>query len=334
MSPQAWILQITTAGWISQAVSAAATLGIADELGSGPRSAEQIAQAIDAEAPALYRLLRACSDIGIFRELEGRVFTLTDSGKALRSDAPGSMRNFAVWAGLPATRNTWTDLARSIQTGESAFPRVHGEPLFAYMRERSDVAAVFDKAMSEIAHQVLLPAVTAYDFSAFRTIVDVGGGQGAVLAAVLAASPRSHGVLYDLPDVIDGAGRLLDDEPGVRERTKLISGDFFESVPGGGDAYLLSNIIHDWDDASSVRILANCREATARDGRVLLLEAVLQEGHPSSLMMKLMDLDIFVLTGGMQRTEAEFSNLLRQAGLRLSRVIPGGFCSIVEAVRG
>lgn len=333
MSAQAWILQITTACWMSQAVSAAADLGIADELASGPRSVDQLAKAVDAEPHTLYRLLRVCSDIGILRELDGRIFTLTDSGKTLRTGVPGSMRNFAMWAGLPAARAAWSDLATSVRTGEPAFGRVNGEPLFAHMRERPDVAAVFDKAMSEIAQQVLLPAVTAYDFSAFRTIVDVGGGRGAILAAALAASPRARGVLYDLPDVIADAGQPLD-ELGVRKRAKLRSGDFFQSVPSGGDGYLLSNIIHDWDDESSVRILANCREAMTRDGRVLLIEAVLPEGRQTSLMTKLMDLDMLVLTGGLQRTEAEFSSLLRRAGLRLARVVPGGFHSIVEAVRG
>jgi hypothetical protein len=242
------------------------------------------------------------------------------------------MRNFAVWAGLPAERYTWSDLGRSVQTGEPAFSRVHGESLFAHMRTRPDVADVFDKAMSEVAQQVLVPAVNAYDFSPFRTIVDVGGGHGAILAAVLAASPKARGVLYDLPDVIAGAGGPLD-KLGLRKRAKLASGDFFASVPGGGDAYLLSNIIHDWDDEAAMRILANCRQAMTEGGRVLLVEAVLPDNRQPSLMVKLMDLDMLVLTGGRQRTRTEFTELLKQAGLRLSRVVPGGFCSVVEAVQ-
>jgi DNA-binding transcriptional ArsR family regulator/SAM-dependent methyltransferase len=340
--PSARILQLVTAGWLAQAVSAAAALGIADELAAGPRPVDQIAKAVDAHPPTLYRLLRACTDAGLLTERDGQVFALTETGEALRTDGPGSMRHFAIWTGLAAERQTWTELARSVKTGEPAFAAVHGQQVFEYMGAHPDVLSVFDKAMTEASSQIIAPVVAAYDFGPLATIVDVGGGRGALLAAILAANPGARGVLYDQPGVIAAAGgSLAGASAGVAARTTLASGDFFASVPPGGDAYLLSNILHDWDDEPSARILANCREAMAPGGRVLLVEAVLQEravrdappdGAPPALTVSLMDLDMLVLNGGRQRSAAEFAALLAQAGLRLTRVVPGGFCSVVEAV--
>jgi O-methyltransferase domain/Dimerisation domain len=326
------ILQLATASWMSAAVSAVATLGVADELTSGPRSASDIAEAVDADPDALYRLLRACVDIDLFQEVGERKFALTELGAALCIDAQGSMRNFAMWVGLPADRHTWSDLARCICSGRSAFAGVHGEPIWDYLRARPEVAQVFDNAMTEASRGLVAPIVEAYDFTPFGTIVDVAGGHGALLAAVLATSPLSRGVLHDQPEVIAGAGPRLR-EAGVGDRTVLAGGDFLESVPAGGDAYLLSNVVHDWDDASSVRILTNCREAMAEGGRVLLVEAVMPEAGTSSLTVKLMDLNMLVLCDGRQRTAAEFGALLTKAGLELSRIVPVGLHSIVEAVR-
>ncbi|UQX03450.1 acetylserotonin O-methyltransferase [Streptomyces sp. RerS4] len=330
--PSARILQLATAGWMSAAVSAAAELGVADELARGPRTVEDIAKSIDADAPTLYRLLRACADFGLFREEAGRVFALTETGEALRSDAPGSMRNFARWVGEPADRFTWSRLAESVLTGRSAFAAVHGRSVWEYLREETHTARVFNGAMTEASSGLIAPVVNAYDFSSFRKIVDVGGGQGALLAAVLAANPDAQGVLFDQPEVIAAAGRAFEDA-GVADRVEKHRGDFFESVPAGGDAYLMSNIIHDWDDEHSVRILANCRAAMTADARVLLVEAVMPSGPAHAPTVKLMDLNMLVLCDGRQRTEDEFRALFREAGLELSRVVPGGLCSVVEAVR-
>jgi len=332
LPPPVRILQLATASWMSQAVSAAAALGVADALSSGPRTVDEIATAVGAHAPTLYRLLRACADIELFQEQDGQVFALTPLGEALRSDSPGSMRNFAIWVGLPAERNTWTDLVRSVRTGEPAFEGVHGQSVWDHIRDRPEVLQVFDRAMTEASRQIIAPVVAAYDFSSFGTVVDVGGGRGALLAAILAANPEVRGVLFDQPDVIAEAGQPLK-EAGVGDRCELLAGSFFASVPPGGDAYLLSNIIHDWDDRSSERILTKVREVLPADGRVLLVEAVLPSGAKPSLNIKLMDLDMLLLCGGRQRTEAEFAALLSRVGLRLTRVVPGGHCSVVEAVR-
>lgn len=333
--PSARILQLATASWMSAAVSAVADLGVADVLSGGPRSVDEIATAVHAYPDALYRLLRASADIGLFSELDDRRFELTEVGAALRTDAPGSMRNFATWVGMPADRHTWSDLAKSVQTGQSAFAGAHGQPIWEYMRARPEVAHVFDNAMTEASRGLIAPVVGAYDFSPFGTIVDIAGGHGGLLAAVLAATPRARGVLYDQPAVIAGAGLPLK-EAGVGDRAELVGGDFFESVPAGGDAYLLSNVIHDWDDERSARILANCRDAMADGGRVLLVEAVMPEAGdagPSAVTVKLMDLNMLLLCDGRQRTESEFADLFHRAGLELSRVIPVRLHSIVEAVR-
>ncbi|MGQ0776092.1 MAG: methyltransferase [Pseudonocardiales bacterium] len=332
ISPPERILQLATASWMSAAVSAVAALGVADELVFGPRSVDEIAHAVDAHAPTLYRLLRACADFELFHELDGQVFALTELGEALSSESPSSMRNFARWVGLPADRYTWSDLVTSVRTGEPVFVGVHGQPVWDYMSDHPDVGEVFDNAMTEASYQVIAPIVDAYDFSSFGEVVDVGGGHGALLAAVLAASPQTRGVLYDQPDVIAGAGGPLK-EAGVSARCQLLSGDFFESVPTGGDAYLLSNIIHDWDDEHSTQILANCRAAMAADGRVLLVEAVLPDKAEPAPLIKLMDLNMLIISGGRQRTGAEFGELFRRVGLELSRIVPGGLCSVVEAVR-
>lgn len=330
LPPPVRILQLATAGWMSQVVSAAAELGVADALAAGPRTVEQIAVDIDAHAPTLYRLLRACVDIELFEERPDRVFALTDLGDALRSDSPVSLRDFAIWTGLPAERHTWTQLARSVRTGAPAFEGVHGVPVWDHIREHPDVLGVFDRAMTQTSRQIIGSIVAAYDFGGLRTLVDVGGGRGALLSAILAANPDLRGVLYDQPEVVAESGPVLK-EAGVTERSTTEGGDFFDSVPAGGDAYLLSNIIHDWDDEPSVRILSHVRAVLPAHGRVLLVEAVLPTDRPA-LNVKLMDLDMLVLCGGRQRTEAEFAALLARAGLRLTRVVPGGHCSVVEAV--
>ncbi|HEY3610279.1 MAG TPA: methyltransferase [Pseudonocardiaceae bacterium] len=326
------ILQLATASWMSAALSAVAELGAADELAHGPRSVADIATAVAADAPTLYRLMRACADFGLFTEGPGRTFALTELGEAIRTDTPGSMRNFAMWVGLPPERNTWSGLAESVRAGKSAFEGVHGSPIWEYMRAHGDVSRVFDGAMTEASSGLVAPVVAAYDFSPFRTIVDIGGGHGALLAAVLAANPGATGVLFDQPTVVAGAGKAFT-EAGVSDRCALRGGNFFESVPTGGDAYLLSNIIHDWDDESAQRILTNCRDAMAEGGRVLLIEAVLpQDGVPAPIA-KLMDLNMLVLCDGRQRSEPEFAELFHRCGLELARIVPGGLHSIVEATR-
>ncbi|QSB15937.1 methyltransferase [Natronosporangium hydrolyticum] len=331
-SPAFRLLTLATASWMASAVSAAAELGVADQLAAGPRPVAELAEALGTHPPSLYRLLRAGSDIGLFEERVGQEFALTELGEALRSDSPSSLRNFARWVALPADRHTWDGLVQSVRSGRPAFVDVHGEEVWEHFRQRPEVAEIFDRAMDELSRQVIAPAIDAYDFAGVRRIVDVGGGHGALLAQVLTAAPQAYGVLFDQPEVIEGAGQPLI-EAAVRDRSELVAGDFFVDVPGDGDAYLLSNIIHDWDDEPARQILANCRDAMAPDGRVLLVEAVLPDDAAAALTVKLMDLDMLVISGGRQRTGAQLDALCQQSGLKLDRIVGGGLCSIVEATR-
>lgn len=330
--PAVMMRQLTQGALVSQAISVIARFGVADTLAAGPRDAHEIAELVGAHGPAMYRLLRALGDVGVVAELANRRFALTPLSELLRSDVPGSLRGWATMFGMPFHRYPWTDLYETVQTGKSAFDRVHNAKLFDYLAEHPEDAAVFDAAMTSISTSAAASIVQAYDFSRFSTIVDVGGGRGGLLAAILSTNPHLQGVLFDVRAVVAGA----DDEISgaeVVDRCKVVSGDFFDSVPAGGDAYLLSNIIPSWDDDHAVEILSTCRAAMADTACVLLAESVLPEGAAPSIG-KLVDLEMLVMTsGGCQRTEAEHRALLGRAGLRLTRIVPSdGLVSLVEAV--
>ncbi|HVE96469.1 MAG TPA: methyltransferase [Pseudonocardiaceae bacterium] len=331
-TPAVVMRQLTMGASVSQAISVFARLGVADALTAGPRDADDIAELVGAHGSALYRLLRALGDVGVVTELENRTFALTSLGEVLRSDAPGSLRGWATMVGMPFHRYPWTDLYETVRTGESAFDRVHGSKVFDYLAEHPEDAAVFDAAMTSISTSEAVSIVQAYDFARFGTIVDVGGGRGGLLAAILAAHPHLQGVLFDVPAVVAGADEGISGTE-VVDRCKVVSGDFFDSVPGGGDAYLLSNIILNWDDDHAVEILRTCRAAMADAACMLLAESVLPEGATPS-MGKLADLEMLVMTsGGRQRTDAEYRTLLDRSGLRLTRAVPStGRISLLEAV--
>jgi hypothetical protein len=330
--PAVVIFQLTMGALVSQAISVFARLGVADTQVTGPRDAEEIAGLVGANSAALYRLLRALGDVGIVAELEDRRFALTSVGELLRSDVPGSLRGFATMVGMPFHRYPWTDLYETVQTGESAFDRVHGSEVFDYLAEHPEDAAVFDAAMHSVSTSETVSIIEAYDFSRFSTIVDVGGGRGGLLTAILSANPQLQGILFDVPAVVAGADEDLSGGE-VVDRCTVVSGNFFDAVPEGGDAYLLSNIIHDWDDDPATHILSACRAAMADSACVLLAEQVLPTGNEPSIG-KLADLEMLVMTAGArQRTEAEYRTLLGRAGLRLTRIVPSsGMVSLVEAV--
>jgi hypothetical protein len=324
--------ELTRGALVSQAISVFARLGVADALASGPRDAEEIAELTGTHGPTLYRFLRALGEVGVVAELENRRFALTSFSEMLRSDVPGSLRDRATIIGLPFQRDPWTDLYETIQTGESAFDRVHGTTFFDYLAEHHEDAAVFDAAMASVSAVLTVSIVQAYDFTPFSTVVDVGGGRGGLLAAILAANPHLQGVLFDRPAVVAGAEEVISSAQ-VVDRCKVVSGDFLDSVPEGGDAYLLSNVIHNWDDDHAVQILGRCRAAMVNTGCVLLAELVLPEGAAPS-MAKLADLGMLIMvSGGRERTEAEYRRLCDCAGLRLTRIVPSsGPVSLLEAV--
>jgi hypothetical protein len=324
------LLELMRGGRVAQSTNVAARLGVADQLAEGPRTAAEIAPSVGAHPRALHRLLRLLADFGVFEELDGGRFALTPLSELLRRDEEGSMRGLMMMLESPFIRQAWTSLIEAVSSGDAAFDHAHGQHLFDYLREHPNDAAVFDQAMVGASRQLVASILDVYDFAGYRTIVDVGGGNGALLAAILGRNPGARGILYELPDVAARAGGLLA-ASGVADRCEVIEGDFFEFVPRGGDAYVLTQIIHDWDDAAALRILENCRAAMGDDARLLLGEAVLPEGTEPSLA-KLIDIEMLVI-GGQERTEAEYRELLERARLGLTRVVPSaGPHSVVEAV--
>jgi hypothetical protein len=326
-------MQYITGGWVSQAIYVAARLGVADHLTEGPKSADELARATGAHGPSLYRVLRVLASFGIFTEdREGR-FAMTALAIPLRTDAADSIRAIANLVGDPWHWQAWADVLHSVQTGESAFRHVHGQSEFEFFGHHPEAGEVFAQAMTSFAVLTSGAIVAAYDFAGIDTLVDVGGGQGSLLIAILKANPGLRGVLFDLPPVVESArGRLT--AAGVADRCEVVAGDLFKGVPAGGDAYLVKNIVHGLEEGQAVDLLRNCAQGMRANGRVLVVETVVPPGNEPSLG-KLMDLQMLVMTdGGRERTEPEYSALLEMAGLRLTRVVstPSPY-SVIEGTR-
>jgi len=333
--PPIALLQMITGKWVSQAIYAAAELGVADHLVAGPRSSEDLARTLEVDPGALHRLLRALTGLGVFQADATGWFSLTPIGEALRSDAPDSMRGFARMMGMPATWRAWEDVLYSVRTGRSAFVHQHGGRAFEYFATHPEESAIFDDAMASFSASEVPPLLAAYDFSAFTRIVDVAGGSGQLLAAILGANPQASGVLFDLPHVT-GRARAQLETAGLTGRCEVIAGDFFEApLPPGSGAYLLKHILHDWDDARCVDVLRACRAAMDDSARLLVIEMVLPAGN-EPFFGKLLDLEMLVITpGGRERTEAEYRALFAEADLALTRVVPTQApISVLEASPG
>lgn len=323
------MLQLACGGWVAQAVSVFARLGVADVLSAGPRAAEEIAAAVGAHPLTLYRLLRALSDYDVVSELEGKRFALAGLGETLRHGLPGSCAAMMTMIGSRFQWLAWGDLYESVRTGEPAFARVFGIPIFEYLREHPNDAAIFNAAMSEISEREIATSLPLYDFGRFRTVVDVGGGHGRLLAAILDAHPGVNGVLFDQPDVVAGAAGNLSK---FGDRVQVAGGNFFHSVPSGGDAYILRNVILDWSDEQAVAILRTCRSAMSPAATLLLIQGVLSDHPRPDALNKILDIQMLVTTeNGRQRTQGEITELLQRAGLRLIGVRPGATVSVVEA---
>ena len=259
---------------VSQALHVTATLGIADLLVGATRTSDELAAATDTHAPTLYRLLRALASVGVLLELDGRQFQLTPLGERLRSDVPDSIAGWAAYMGRPSYWQAWAGLLHSVRTGENAFQHVHGTDVWTYRSTRPEESAIFDRAMTSNSRRFNAALLAAYDFGQFRTIVDIGGGNGALVTAVLAAYPDLRAVLFDQPHVVSGASALLEDA-GVHDRCQVVGGSFFDSVPVGAQAYILRAVIHDWDDNESIQILKVVRRSMDPDGLILLVERVI-----------------------------------------------------------
>jgi hypothetical protein len=300
---------------LSQAIHVAATLGIADLLAEGPLTSEELAAASGAHADSLYRLLRALASVGLFREEDGRRFELTPLGDCLRSDSPEPVAGGAAYIGRPSHWQAWGALLHSVRTGTNAFRHVHGVDVWSYRAEHPAEGAIFDRAMTDGSWATDRALLEAFDFGRFGTVVDVGGGQGAFLTALLAEHPAMQGVLFDQPHVVPVARDLLK-AAGLDGRCRVVGGSFFDSVPEGGDAYVLRAILHDWEDPEAATILRSCRRALPPDGALLVLEREL--GAPNEApAAKFCDLNMLVMPGGRERTIEEYDELLSGAGFRL-----------------
>jgi hypothetical protein len=316
----------------AMSVNVVATLSIPDELADGPKSVEEIAHARGVNADALYRIMRAVSTAGVFRELEGRRFEQTTMSDMLRTDHPRSLRPFMVFFPDPIHFRCYANLMHAIKTGEPTVKPTFGKDLFPYLAENPEASAIFNAGMVNVT-QMFIPAILeVYDFSETRTLADIGGGHGSVLAAILQKYPRMEGILFDMDHVVRGAGDYLR-SAGVSDRCKVVSGDFFKAVPAGADTYIMKNIIHDWDDEKSATILKNIRKALGDQprGKVLLLEWVLAPANEPHLS-KWADIEMLALPGGRERTEEEYAALFAKSGFKLNRVVPTASQSLIEAL--
>jgi hypothetical protein len=330
--PEMLLMQMVFGKAVTQALSVAARFKIADQLVSGPKTAAELAALTGLHAGHLYRVMRALAGLGVFAGDEQGKFSLTPMGNLLRSDIPGSARPIATYVCDPWSWKPWGDLAGAVKTGQPVFDRMFGEGVFDYFAKHPDEAATFNEGMTGFSQQAAAAVLKAYDFSKFGTIVDVGGGHGALLLAILKANPSVKGVVFDAPQVAAGATEAIK-TAGMSDRCRAEGGDFFKAVTAGGDAIVMKNIIHDWNDAKAATILKACRAAIKPSGKLLLVELVVPPGFAPH-MSHVLDLEMMVICDGKERTEVEYRDLLAGAGFKLTRVVPteGSPYSIVEAV--
>ncbi|MEO7538490.1 MAG: methyltransferase, partial [Pyrinomonadaceae bacterium] len=269
----------------------------------------------------LYRLLRTLASLGVFTEVGDRTFANTPASETLLTDSPTSMRAMILMIGDPEHARVINDLEYSVRTGKPAWDHVHGVPVFEYFFETNkELGDIFNQAMTSGSHAQIAAVLPAYDFSGFGTIADIAGGHGHLLGGILQKYEKAKGILFDLGVVLAGAPDMLRSY-GVQDRVELVEGDFFSEIPVAADAYMLKHIIHDWDDDKCETILGNIRRSMPDDGRVLIIDAVIPPGdqpHPG----KLLDLEMLIAPGGLERTAAEFESLLKNSGLELTRIVP------------
>jgi O-methyltransferase domain/Dimerisation domain len=331
-SPAGQLLNLISGYWVAQAIYVATELGISDLLGKKPRYVDELAQQTRTHAPSLYRVLRALASVGIFSEDAPQSFVQTPMGALLRSDMPGNLAAFSRLQGDRWHWNAWGAIVDSVRSGKTAMSLNHDKAnCFEYLADHQGPAKLFNAAMSGYASQVNAAVVDAYDFSNARVIVDVGGGHGKLLGSILEYAHQARGVLFDRPEVLLGATTVLQ-ELGVADRCLASAGDFFQSVPAGGDFYVLSSVLHDWNDTEATAILRNVRTAMNGTGRLLVVEHVVPDGnepHPG----KFIDLEMMLVTGGKERTAAQYQSLLSGAGLTLQRLIPTAMSATVIEVQ-
>ena len=333
LPPEAMIMQFATGGFVAQALHTAASLNIADLLTTGPRTADDLASETEVQAEPLYRVLRSLAMLGIFTEVSDRTFANTPISDTLREDSPVSQKAMVLMIGDPEHGKVIGNMLYSVQTGKPAWEHVHGVPVFEYFFEVNKPAGnVFNQAMTSASRQAIPAILATYDFSGAATIADIAGGVGHLLGAVLQKHANARGVLFEIPQVLASAPAMLDSY-GVSDRVELVAGDFVESIPVAADIYMLKHIIHDWYDEKCHRILSNIRESMPDGARVLILDAIIPPGdvpHPG----KILDLEMLISPGGMERTAEQFDSLLTSAGFKMTQAIPTPSpIGIVEAVK-
>src|SRR6478672_4099971 len=331
LPPHAQLVQMATAHWMSHVLYVAAKLGLADHLAKGRTSVDDLAAATKTHPISLGRFLRTLGHLGLVTEDGASRFTLTPLGEALKTGAPGAARSAILTLASPWITSGWERLLESVQTGRPGLEQALGMPIFDWLAQHPEEASLFSETMVSFHGAEPTAVAAAYDFSRMPTIVDVGGATGNLLATILDRYPGSRGILYDLPHVVRDAPKLIQGR-GLADRVTIVPGSFFDGVPSGGDAYLLSHVIHDWTEAQCLTILGHCRRAMSPAGRILIIEMVLPSGnapHPG----KMLDMMMLVGPGGQERTEPEYRTLLSKAGLRLTKVVPtDSAVSIVEAM--
>src|SRR5215469_15441747 len=295
------LMQLTTAYWTSRCLHVVAELGIADAIGDQPQSTEALAKATGTQPHALYRVLRLLASVGIF-EWKDETWHQTEASCFLRSDHPGSLRDYIRMLGLPVFWSAFGDLDHSLRTGESAFAKSHAEGVFRYLAKHPEESRIFDAAMTSKSHRDVAAILPAYDFSQFATIADIAGGRGHLLRAILKSSPKTQGILFDQQHVVAGIAAK------EGEKLTVMAGNFFTDAMPQADAYLLMNIIHDWPDAESTKILSGIRREMPAHARVLLIETVVPT-TPGPHLAKELDIAMMALPGGMERTQEEYASL-------------------------
>ncbi|MDV3128625.1 acetylserotonin O-methyltransferase [Mycobacterium sp. 21AC1] len=318
--PPVAMLEMILGGWVAQGITVAAELGIADALADGPLRPDELARRINADTDAVDRLLRALVGDGVFRRTRDGRYALNPLADTLRTDAPVSIGAMARFVGCPQHREHWSHLGDAVRTGEAVVPKLRGMGAFEYIASEPGLGEIFNDAMTSVSELAIAPVVAAYDFTRFTTIADVGGGHGRLLSAVLLAAPSARGVLYDLPQVVEGAPELLG-RYGTADRVQVVEGSFFDSVPEGADAYLLKNIIHDWPDEQALTILGNIRAAARPGATLLLVEAVIPD-HDREFIGKWTDMEMLIGIAARERSEAQYRKLYEQAGFQLTAVVP------------
>jgi hypothetical protein len=332
MQPTQALQRMIVGSWITQAIYVAAQLGIADLLKDGSKSYDELATTTGVDARSVYRLLRALASVGIFAEGSSGYFELTPLAECLQSDRTNSLRAYAIKSGQAWEWQPWGHLLETVKTGKPVFKNIFGMEIFDYLATDPSAAKIYNQAISSFSDKQDIAIAAGYNFSSIHNLVEVAGGRGTLIASILKANLTMKGILFDLPHVVADARPLIETLE-LQDRCQLIGGNFFESVPTGGDAYLLRYIIHDWDGERAIAILKNCYQAMQPNGRLLLVEMVIPPGN-EPFYGKLLDLQMLLNYGGRERTEIEYKDLLATAGFSLTKIHPvAPPVSVIEAIR-